>query len=24
LQLKVVDGFVEQYIDDLVYFKVTR
>lgn len=24
LQLKIVDGFMEQYIDDLIYFKVTR
>lgn len=24
LQLKITDGFTEQYIDDLIYFKVTR
>ena len=24
LQLKIVDGFTEQYIDDQIYFKVTR
>lgn len=24
LQLKIVDGFIEQYIDDQIYFKVTR
>jgi hypothetical protein len=24
LQLKIVDGFIEQYIDDQIYFKVVR
>jgi hypothetical protein len=24
LQLKIVDGFTEQYIDDQIYFKVVR
>jgi hypothetical protein len=24
LELKIVDGFTEQYIDDEIYFKVVR